>query len=209
MKKALLLVCVLAVALGITYLVLHKSNPGNNIPEDRDLPLAISSKTSAFNRSFAFVLKNYYELSDGFAASDSSQISVSAQKLHSSIDSIRFDQFKADTAIVQTAFSLAQSMQGEIAGLQKENTMEQKKREFNMITDELYSLIRTVRYDGSTVYHLRCPNAFTDSSEAYWLSPANKIQNPYTGNNRTSGNNSVQDKGEIIDSLHFSQPPGE
>ncbi len=209
MKKALLLVCVLAIALGITYLVLHKSNSGNNNLEEKDLPLTISSKTSAFNRSFAIVLNSYYGLSNGFASSDSSQISGAAEKLYTSIDSIRFDQFKADTAIVLTAVSLAQSMQGEIKGLQKENTMEQKKREFNMITDELYSLIRTVRYDGSTVYHLRCPNAFADSSEAYWLSPVNKIQNPYTGKNHASGDDNFQVQGEVIDSLHFTAPAGE
>ncbi|HEV3222234.1 MAG TPA: DUF3347 domain-containing protein [Puia sp.] len=209
MKKALLLVGVLAVALGITYLVLHKSNSGNNNSEEKDEPLAISSKTSAFNRSFAVVLNNYYELSDGFAASDSSRITGAAQKLLKSIDSIRFDQFKADTAIIQTAVSLAQSMQGEINGLQKEKTMEQKKREFNMITDELYSLIRTVRYDGSTVYHMRCPNAFADSSEAYWLSPVNKILNPYAGSKNAINNDKIQDQGEISDSLHFSAPVSE
>ena len=203
------MVGVLAVALGITYLVLHKSNSGNNNSEEKDEPLAISSKTSAFNRSFAVVLNNYYELSDGFAASDSSRITGAAQKLLKSIDSIRFDQFKADTAIIQTAVSLAQSMQGEINGLQKEKTMEQKKREFNMITDELYSLIRTVRYDGSTVYHMRCPNAFADSSEAYWLSPVNKILNPYAGSKNAINNDKIQDQGEISDSLHFSAPVSE
>jgi hypothetical protein len=209
MRKALLLVIVLAVALGITYLVLHKSNSGSSNTEEKDAPLAISSKTSAFNRSFAIVLNNYYELSNGFAASDNLRISAAAQKLYKSIDSIRFDQFKADTAIIQTAVSLAQSMQGEITGLQKEITMEQKKREFNMITDELYSLIRTVRYDGSTVYHMRCPNAFADSSEAYWLSPVNKILNPYLGNNHASNTEKAPDQGEISDSLHFSAPVSE
>ncbi len=206
MKKALLLIGVLALALGITYLVLHKSNPDNKIPEERDVPLTINSKTSAFNRSFAAVLTNYYALSDGFAAADSSKIHSSGQNLRISIDSIRFDQFKADTAIIQTALSLAQSMQGEIFALQKENTMEQKKREFNMITDELYSLIRTVRYDGSTIYHMRCPNAFADSSEAYWLSPVNKSSNPYSGKNNMIKNHGTADQGELSDSLHFSAP---
>ena len=97
-------------------------------------------------------------LSDGFATMIAAQISIAAKKLSVSIDSIRFDQFKADTAIVQTAVSLAQSIQGEITGLQREKTMEQKKREFNMITDDLYSLIRTVRYDGSMIYHMSCPD---------------------------------------------------
>ncbi len=209
MKKALLLIVVLALALGITYLVLHKSNADNNIPEERDAPLTINSKTSAFNRSFATVLANYYALSDGFASVDSLQIHSAVQKLSHSIDSIRFDQFKADTAIIQTAVSLAQSMQGEISALQKENTMEQKRREFNMITDELYSLIRTVRYDGSTIYHMRCSNAFADSSEAYWLSPVNKISNPYLGKNNPAGNEGMPNQGELSDSLHFSAPVSE
>jgi hypothetical protein len=209
MRKALILVFVLAVALGISYLVLHKSNPGNGNPEVRDEPLAINSKTSAFNRSFDGVLNSYYELSESFAAEDTSRISQAARHLSMSIDSIRFDQFKADTAIVETAINLGQSMQGEIAGLNGETQMEQKKREFNMITDQLYSLIRTVRYDGSTIYHMRCSRAFSDSSEAYWLSPTNKISNPYLGKNTPVSKNKMPDTDELIDSIRFSVPVSE
>ncbi len=78
-----------------------------------------------------------------------------------------------------------------------------------MITDELYSLIRTVRYDGSTIYHMRCPNAFNDSSEAYWLSPVNKISNPYLGKNNPVKNDGTPDQSELSDSLHFSAPASE
>ncbi len=159
--------------------------------------LTIGSKTSAFNRSFAGLLNSYYGLSDAFAASDTQMISTAGQKLNLSVDSIRFDQFKADTSIVQTAVSLAQSMQAEIAGMNGEKTMEQKKREFNMITDQLYSLIRTVRYDGSTIFHMRCPAAFPDSSEAYWLSPVNKFVNPYLGKNHPVYKDKMLESGEI------------
>ncbi len=78
MRKALILVLVLAMALGISYLVLHKSSTGNGNPEERDEPLAISSKTSAFNRSFEGVLSSYYGLSEGFAAADTSRITQTA-----------------------------------------------------------------------------------------------------------------------------------
>lgn len=209
MKKAFLLVGVLALALGITYLVLRKSDSGSSKPEQRDEPLAISSKTSAFNRSFASVLNSYYQLCDGFVASDTLLISSTGQNLKLSIDSIRFDQFKADTSIVQTAVSLAQSIQAEIAGMNGEKTMEQKKREFNMITDQLYSLIRTVRYDGSTVFHMRSPAAFPDSSEAYWLSPVNKFVNPYLGKNHPVYKDKMLESGELSDSIHFSAPVSE
>jgi hypothetical protein len=209
MKKALILIVVLALALGITWLVLHKSGSGNGRPEEKDVPLEISSKSSAFNRSIAGVLISYYALSDGFAETDTSLITSASGKLRVAIDSIRFDQFKADTSIIQTAVNLAQSMKGEIAGLTGEKEMEQKKREFNMITDQLYSLVRTVSYDGSTIYHMRCPEAFADSSEAYWLSPTNKIVNPYIGKNNSGNKNKKLDFGEISDSIHFSAPVSE
>ncbi len=203
MKKALVLICVLALALAIAYLVLRKNNPEGSKPEERDSPLTISSKSSAFNRSVTQVLNSYYILSDGFAEGDTSLIAVSNRNLGKMVDSIRFDQFKADTAIVQTAVNLAQSMKGEIAGLQGERSLEQKRREFNMITDQLYSLIRTVSYDGSIIYHMRCSTAFSDSTEAYWLSPTNKIINPYLGKDKK------QDCGEVIDSIRFSSPSSE
>jgi hypothetical protein len=209
MKKALLLVGVLALALGISYLVLHKSSSGSGRPEQRDEPLTVSSKTSAFNRSFAAVLNSYYMLAEAFTVSDSSGISTACRKLSFTIDSIRFDQIRADTAIVETAVSLAQSIQGDIKGLTGEKTLEQKKREFNIITDELYSLIRTVRYDGSIIYHMRSPVAFADSSEAYWLSPSNKIINPYLGENNPVYKANMPEYGELIDSIHFSAPASE
>ena len=203
------MICVLALALGITYLALHKSNADGEKPEDKDVPLAINSKTSAFNRSFSSVLNSYYDLSDGFAESDTSLVTKSAVQLSISIDSIRFDQFKADSSVILTAMNLAQSIQGEIKGLTGEKKTDQKKREFNMITDQLYSLIRTVRYDGAVVFHMRCSNAFSDSSEAYWLSPTNQVVNPYLGKNNQTGTNKMSDDGEVSDSIHFSAPVSE
>src|SRR5450432_869769 len=94
MKKAFLLIGVLALALGITYLVLHKSSSVDSKPQERDAPLAVSSKTTAFNRSFAGVLDHYYQLSGTFADADTTKISTAAHHLREAVDSIRFDQFK-------------------------------------------------------------------------------------------------------------------
>ena len=208
MKKAFLLVGVLALALGITYLVLHKSSSGNPLSEEKDAPLAVSSKTSAFNRSFSSVLSSYYKLSESFVSGDTGKISDAAQKLSIAVDSIRFDQFKADSSVTLTAVSVAQSVQGEILGLLGEKTMEQKKREFNLITEDLYSLIRVVRFDGAVIYHMRCTSAFADSSEAYWLSSSSQIVNPYMGKS-IPAENTLPVNGEISDSLHFSAPASE
>jgi Cu(I)/Ag(I) efflux system membrane fusion protein len=203
MKKALLLVTVLGLALIITYLVLHKSDSGNNKSEEKDPALVVNSKTSAFNRSITRVLSRYYELSDAFCKNDTSLIPVIAQKLSTAVDSIRFDQFKADSSLIITAISVAQSIPAEIVGLRGEKTMEQKKREFNMITADLYSLIRAVRYDGSIVYYMSCPTAFVDSTEGNWLSATNNIANPYLGKKDQTGKTGTPDCGEVKDSLRF------
>jgi hypothetical protein len=78
-----------------------------------------------------------------------------------------------------------------------------------MITDELYSLIRTVRYDGAPVFHMHSMMAFPDSSEAYWLSPVNKVMNPYMGKNHPVYKDKMLENGELSDSIHFLSPPVE
>src|ERR1700712_4702361 len=128
MKKAFLLIVVLALALGITYLVLHKSDSDSNKAVEKDPALLVGSKTSAFNRSIAGVLNAYFELSEAFFNDDTTRISVTAKNLSGSVDSIRFDQFKADSSLILTAVTVAQSIPSEITGLLGEKTMEQKKR---------------------------------------------------------------------------------
>ena len=128
------MIVVLALALGVTYLVLHKSDSDSNKAVEKDPALLVGSKTSAFNRSIAGVLTAYFELSDAFFNGDTSRISTSAKNLSVAVDSIRFDQFKADSSLILTAVTVAQSIPAEIVGLIGEKTMEQKKREFNMIT---------------------------------------------------------------------------
>ncbi len=199
MKKAFLLIGVLALALGITYLVLHKSDSEGNKAVEKDPALLVGSKTSAFNRSIAGVLTAYFELSGAFFNADTSLISVKAKNLSVTVDSIRFDQFKADSSLILTAVTVAQSIPSEIAGLLGEKTMEQKKREFNMITADLYSLIRAVKYDGNVIYYMSCATAFMDSTEGNWLSNTTAISNPYSGKN----NSGTPECGEIKDSLRF------
>jgi hypothetical protein len=199
MKKAFLLIVVLALALGITYLVLHKSDSDGNKAVEKDPALLVGSKTSAFNRSIASVLTAYFELSDAFFNGDTTRISVAAKNLSVTVDSIRFDQFKADSSLLLTAVTVAQSIPPEIMGLLGEKTMEQKKREFNMITTDLYSLVRAIKYDGNVIYFMSCATAFTDSTEGDWLSKTTVVANPYSGKN----NSGTPECGEIKDSLRF------
>jgi hypothetical protein len=56
---------------------------------------------------------------------------------------------------------------------------------------------------------MSCPTAFADSTEGDWLSPTNKIVNPYLSKNDPSDRNKIPDCGEVKDSLHFFAPVSE
>jgi hypothetical protein len=76
-----------------------------------------------------------------------------------------------------------------------EKSLDAKRKAFQMISDQMYDLVRTVRYDRQVVYHQYCPMAFNDEG-AYWLSNNSEIMNPYFGNK-------MLHCGEVRDSLDF------
>jgi len=82
--------------------------------------------------------------------------------------------------IKETARSFSETITGSALGLAGEKNIEDKRREFEMISDALWSLTRTVKYQGEKVYYQFCPMAF-ENKGAYWLSKEVNIRNPYFG----------------------------
>lgn len=161
-----------------------------------EVALSISNKDELFNQSFGKLLNDYYQLKDNFITEDDSLINFYAKTLIVDADSLQIKELKADSAIVLTAKSYAESISGELKGLLGEKKLEEKRRSFYTLSEELYDLIRTVQYDRQTIYHFHCPMAF-DKEGANWLSNSNKIKNPYLPK-------TMPDCGELTDSLHFS-----
>jgi hypothetical protein len=81
--------------------------------------------------------------------------------------------------------------------------MEGKKREFQMISDAMYDLTNAVNYNARKIYRQRCPMAFNDEEEAYWLSNSNKVVNPYLGRKHPKYKAGMLECGEVTDSLGF------
>jgi hypothetical protein len=122
-------------------------------------------------------------------------------------DSLPLGQIKADSSIVLTAKSLAASLGGDAKGLSAETGIEARRQNFNILTDELYNLVRTVRYDQSTIFHIKCPMAFQDSIEGYWLSNTSKVVNPYLGNKHPRYGAKMIECGEVVDSFDLVKKP--
>lgn len=157
---------------------------GENPQPETPAPLEKSQNSAAFNASFEKMLGDYYALKDALVKSTNSidaAVDPSAKALIASADSLRITELKADSTIVMMAQSFVQSISGDAAGLQGEKDLTGKRKSFQMISDNMYNLMRTVKYDRSVAYYQYCPMAF-DNQGAYWLSSQEEIRNPYFGN---------------------------
>ena len=157
--------------------------------------LTQSANSDAFNQSFGQLLTDYFSLKDNFIAENDSLIAKSARNLMVSADSLKLSELKADSNLVATAQTYSLGISSEIKGLLGEKELLEKRKSFQIIGDQLYDLIRTVRYDRVLVYHVFCPMAFNDQG-ASWLSNSPEIINPYIPKKMISC-------GEIKDSIDF------
>jgi len=203
MKKWVLLSIVIIVAASLAYLYFFKKGPAP--VENKEPALHIAKNSGPFNTAFAGMMDEYYSLKDALVEWDTVKATRAAYALGQKVDSLPFGELKADSAIVLTAKSMAASVGSETKGFLGEAGIEEKRRSFNMLTDELYTLINTVRYDGQKIYHDRCPMAFNDSEEGYWLTNDPKIINPYLGKKHPKYKDKMIGCGEINDSLNFAK----
>lgn len=204
MKKLVLLILVFAAAGFLAYKLLS-DKPVKPTDAPQDHPLSISKNTPAFNTAFTALMTDYYALKDALVAWDPAKADQAAYSLAAKTDSLPVKELKGDSTLVLTAQSLAASMSGELKGFLGETGLEAKRQAFNMLTDELYNLIRTVHYDRQIVYHMHCPMAFKDSISGYWLSSVPKIVNPYLGDKHPVYKSKMLGCGEISDSLDFTK----
>lgn len=197
--------------LGIVLIAVDKiffSKKQNAAPETPKQQALVASKNStAFNDSFERLLNAYFSLKEALADYDTGRANAAALQVVEFSDSLRTDEIKGDSTgdIRKTASDFAGTISGSAKGLRGETDLIKKKREFSMISEALYNLVRTVRYDRQKLYHQHCPMAFNDEEEAWWISNSNKIDNPYMGRKHPKYKATMVTCGDITDSLDFSK----
>jgi len=196
-RAIILLAAVVAIVLAFKFC---GNKPDKNPPaEVKDKPLAMAENSGPFNQSFNTLLSSYYSLKDAFVASDIKKVNTAAAELVKSADSLKTGEIKGDSTgmIKETAKQYAQTLSGSGKTLAAAADIEAKRHEFETVTDALWSLTRTVQYDGQKVYYQYCPMAFNNKG-AYWLNNTTEIRNPYFGDKMLKC-------GETADSLDYSK----
>jgi Cu(I)/Ag(I) efflux system membrane fusion protein len=170
-----------------------------NYPKEEkqtNLPIARggSVNTAEFNTQFNLFLHSYYNLKDAFINEQITAIDAAGDSLTKLIAVIPIKQLKSDTT-QKAAQLLIESIQAELKGLKGETDIEEKRKAFQMIGEQLLALIQTVQYDYEIIYNQYCPMAM-ENNGATWLSNSTDIQNPYLPK-------TMLECGEVKDTLNF------
>lgn len=202
MKKGLILIGVTAVVIALYFLFFSKDDTAQQ-EAPKQQPLAQSKNTEAFNKPFNDMLNNYFDLKNALVEWDTAKATASALMLSELAGKLPYDELKGDATIVETAKSFSGSVMAEAQGVAGENTIEGKRRSFYTLSENLFNLLRTVKYDQQVVYYDKCPMAFNDNETAYWLSNSREIVNPYLGNKHPKYKSGMLHCGSVEDSVNY------
>ena len=177
MKKVLLIYLVLIVSIITWYYAVGKEN--RVFDNSKATALKVSKHSKEFNESIEAVMDNYYKMTGEFVKGDTLSINKSAAKLKTSLDSLKIDELKVDSAIYETAASIWGDTKTEINGMQSDPSLQAKKESLNLFSNELFTLLLTVHYDLSKLYWQECSSAFGEDTPGNWISENGQSKNPY------------------------------
>lgn len=202
MKKILLLV-VLAL-IGVAAWYYFETRPKPEVETQQTQALVVSQYSDSFNTSVQNMLDHYYALSEAFVNWDTAAVTNHAGQLQQSFSNLALTELQKDNMIYETAASYKEPFNKNIATIAGNNSLEQKRLAFNSLSQNLYDLLRTVRYDNQKIYVQQCPMAFNDTETGTWLSKEEDIRNPYLGKHHPKYKAGMLECGEVKETLDFA-----
>lgn len=177
MKKVAILTSMLIVAALLVYNFYFKKD--TTVVNEKEVPLNVNTNDS-LTGNMGGALQAYFNLKDAFIQSDTALVNKAGIQFVEKINLVGMQDVTGDASIVSLAGQLKQTLANESNKLVAEKDMEIKRKSFQQVSDALFDMLRTIQYNGSTVYQQYCPMAF-DNNGAAWLSNSNDIVNPYFG----------------------------
>ena len=211
MKRFLIVLVILAVAAFALWRFVFKKEDEPEGP--KPVGLTVSKHTDSFNQSMMAAMNSYYALTEAFVNWDTAKINTTLAEFKTTVDSIRIQEMEKDSAIYPTAQSQWESIKAEIVGMQADTGLYEKKEDLNSLSQQMFDLLRIVKYDAAKVFYQECPMALNNyETAAFWLSTegdSKKRRNPYLGLYDPKYGRSMLTCGSTRDSINFVTPsPG-
>jgi flagellar basal body-associated protein FliL len=205
MKRFLIVLLILAVAAFALWRFVFKKEDKPDDP--KPVGLTVSKHTDSFNQSMMTAMNSYYALTEAFVNWDTAKINTSLAQFKTSVDSIRIQEMEKDSAIYPTVQSQWESIKAEIVGMQADTGLYEKKEDLNSLSQQMFDLLRIVKYDAAKVFYQECPMALNNyETAAFWLSTegdSKKRRNPYLGLHDPKYGRAMLTCGSTRDSINF------
>ena len=183
MKKFFFIVIILFVSVFVLWKFVFKKDRKPSGPER--VGMIVSKHSVDFNQSISKLMDAYYGLTEAFVNWDTAVVNDKAHGLKTAIDSLRLQEMQKDSAIYPTVQSQWGMVKTELEGLMADATLGDKRESLNMLSQQIFDLLRIVKYDLAKVYYQECPMALNNyETSGYWLSNEaadEKRRNPYLG----------------------------
>ena len=199
MKKLLAVIFLIAAVFGIWYVFFKNKSKVSSINTE---PIKVRSHSGEFNQGINSVLSGYFDMKSSFVDADTAKVKQDGKRFLSSLDSIKIEELQQDSsAIFQSATLLIDEIKNNTVALLNENDLTEMRQDFRMISENLYPFLKTIKYEGPSLYWQNCPMAFGEGKEANWISNTREIINPYLGKNHPEFKSSMLHCGEIKDTI--------
>jgi len=147
-------------------------------PTPSEQPLQSATYSTSFGAGLDSLIQAYSALSFSLNKNDT----TGGVPFLAKLDALPLDEFKKDTLIYKTAVQQIGDTRTELLGLLGEKTLEGKRQELNMVSQDMYDLLRTLHYTQKMLYVVECSSAFGEDKPGVWISltsDTNALQNPY------------------------------
>ncbi|MEP6513696.1 MAG: DUF3347 domain-containing protein [Parafilimonas sp.] len=202
MNKGLIIIGAAAIVIAIYFLLYNKKSDSETLSVEQQT-LSKGKNSDAFNQPFNGALNKYFTVEDALVNWDTIAANKAATELSATLSNVPYDELKINSDSINKAKNLSESAAAEAKGLIAENTIESKRRSFYTLSEAMYNLLKTVHYDQQVIYHQKCPMAFNENEEGWWISNSSNIVNPYLGNKHPKYHGAMISCGNVGDSIDF------
>ncbi len=151
-------------------------SPSNNLPAV--LPNYIESTPKEFKNQLKDLTNSYLKLKNDLVNSDTNAATESIHQLDKSLSEVDMTLVKEESH--EYWMKINQALQTHVDLLKERKDIEEQRRQFSFISNQLIQSLRVYGVDNAKYYVQYCPMAF-DNEGAEWLSQEDYVKNPYFG----------------------------
>jgi Cu(I)/Ag(I) efflux system membrane fusion protein len=158
------------------------SDSGNAVADgESKISVATSPQfqvSTAFQKQLAEVFSAYVLLKEAFVSSDPANVKLASVSTNVALNGVDGKLVTGAAHNDWTTYHTA--LQTSLKAIEVATDIEVQRKEFSILSDHLYKVIKAFGLGGTAAYYEFCPMAFNNEG-GYWLSDQPKIRNPYFG----------------------------